>query len=218
MGGEIVEDGGFRLRVDHKAGVADVGGRVGKHAVGVIGKVRGFSGDFDAWDLAGDAARFFVAFGLAGFGNNAGRAELFHIGEVQFGERSDGNTIALRAIVIDFHVCASGQSGGASGVIHPRGDLIEINGIGVADVKIGGSFVWHNVGRGAAFGDGAFDARLRTHVGANAVDVVEELDDGLEGVSAVPGGQFMRGRTVKCVLHTIDIHATGAESGRGPRG
>ena len=28
----------------------------------------------------------------------------------------------------------------------------------------------------------------------------------------------MRGRTVKCVLHTIDIHATGAESGRGPRG
>lgn len=69
MGGEIVENGGFGLRVDHKAGMADLGGRVGEHAVGVVGKVRGFRGNFNPRNLAGDAAGFFVTFRFAGFGN-----------------------------------------------------------------------------------------------------------------------------------------------------
>src|SRR6185437_12160059 len=75
-----------------------------------------------------------------------------------------------------------------------------------------------DVWRGSAFGNGPFDACLGTHVGANAVDVIEELDDGFEGVAAVPCGEFVRGRAVKRVFHAVDIHAASAKSGCRARG
>src|SRR5204863_10118274 len=119
----------------------------------------------------------FVALRLAGRLGDPGRAEALHVGEAHFAEGRDGDTVAEIAVVVDLHLRAGGECGGAGGVVDGFAHLRQIDGVGVADVEIGLRAVGDDVGRGAAFGDHALNAGLGAHRRARGVDVVEEVDD-----------------------------------------
>src|SRR5580693_5444336 len=120
--------------------------------------------------------------------------------------------------MLDFDFRSGCQGGGTRGVIHPLRDLSQINSIRIANIKIGGRLVRHNIGRRSSLGDYALDPRFRTDITTYAVDVVEELDDCFERVASIPSGELMSGRAVKRVFHAVDVHAAGAEARRGPIG
>ncbi len=96
--------------------------------------------------------------------------------------------------MIDFYFGVCGQRCGARCIVHPLRCLLEIHGIRIANPDVGDRLVRHDVRRCATLGDDALDPCFWAQIASDAIDVVEQLDDGFERIAAVPGEQLMRRR------------------------
>src|SRR6185437_5526535 len=101
---------------------------------------------------------------------------------------------------------------GARGIVDDLRHLREIDFVRIANVEIGDCSIRYDVRCSAPFGDDALDPRLRTHVAAHGVDVVEQVDRGSECVASVPCCELVRWRAAEYVLDAVYVHAARAKA------
>lgn len=182
----------------------------------MVGEIRRLRAELHAGNGARYSAGFLVTRLLAGRIQNLSGAIALQVNERRFAESRDGNTVAVLTVVLNFHFGSGGKRGGAGCVIHHFAHLLQINGIGVADIEIGDSAVGHHVGRCAALHDNALHARFGPHAGAHRVDVIEQMNDRFERIAAGPRSHLVGGRAGERVLHAIDVETAGSEARRRP--
>src|SRR6185437_8420729 len=182
------------------------------HLIRVIWRVRSLGLETHSRDGARNASGLFISLRLAGLGHDTNSTVLLHVRKRNLVECAHADAIAICPIVFDLHLRPRGESRSARGIVNNFRDLREIDFVRIANVEVGDGSIRYDVGCGATFGDDSLDPRLRTHVAAHGVDVVEQVDRSSECVASIPCCELVRWRAAEYVLDAVYVHAARAKA------